>query len=142
MILTNAKGPPTSASLDGIEGVTSIKRALSRLKIRSLSCTIPPDVVYCVHDAQAPGPGRDRPAGSEGVKSKKAWCRSLQNDRDEAFLQDMDTSLAEIERTLDQMLVLAELSASELSVDRAALQKTLERFQKKIDRIADHLDTL
>ena len=54
----------------------------------------------------------------------------------------MDASLAEIERTLDQMLVLAELSASDLSVDRAALQKTLERFQKKIDRIADHLDTL
>ena len=99
-------------------------------------------MVYWVYDAQTPDPGRDCPAGAEGVKSKKAWCRSLQSNGDEVYLQDMDASLAEIERTLDQMLVLAELSASDLSVDRAALQKTLERFQKKIDRIADHLDTL
>ncbi|MCI8914469.1 MAG: hypothetical protein HFF38_10155 [Lawsonibacter sp.] len=43
----------------------------------------------------------------------------------------------EIERTLDQMLALAQLSASDLNIDRAALQKTLEHLQRKIDRIAD-----
>ena len=54
--------------------------------------------------------------------------------------QDIDAALAEIERTLDQMLALAELSASDLNVDRAALQKTLERLQNKIDRVADGLE--
>lgn len=52
----------------------------------------------------------------------------------------MDAALAEIERTLDQMLTLARLSASDLDVDRAALQRTLERLQGKIDRIADQLE--
>ena len=56
-----------------------------------------------------------------------------------AFPQEIDAALAEIERTLDQMMVLAQLSASSLDVDRAALQKTLERLQGKIDRIADGL---
>ena len=54
--------------------------------------------------------------------------------------QDIDAALAEIERTLDQMLTLARLSASDLNMDRAALQKTLERLQNKIDRIADGLE--
>ena len=54
--------------------------------------------------------------------------------------QDVDAALAEIERTLDQMLVLAQISASDLTVDRAALQNTLERLQRKIDRIADRLE--
>ena len=49
----------------------------------------------------------------------------------------VDQDLDEIERTLEQMLTLAHLSASDLNVDRATLQKTLERLQKKIDRIAD-----
>lgn len=53
--------------------------------------------------------------------------------------QDIDSALAEIEHTLDQMLILAQLSASELDVDRGALQKTLERLQRKIDRIADRI---
>lgn len=66
----------------------------------------------------------------------------MQNKQDDLSSQDMDASLAEIERTLDQMLVLAQLSASELNVDRKTLQKTLERLQQKIDRIADHLDSL
>ena len=35
------------------------------------------------------------------------------------------------------MLTLAQLSVSDLNVDREALQKTLERLQRKIDRIAD-----
>ena len=66
----------------------------------------------------------------------------MQNKQDDLSSQDMDASLAEIECTLDQMLVLAQLSASELNVDRKTLQKTLERLQQKIDRIADHLDSL
>ena len=51
--------------------------------------------------------------------------------------QNLDAALAEIERTLEQMLALAQLSAGDLNIDRAALQKTLERLQRKIDRIAD-----
>ncbi len=53
--------------------------------------------------------------------------------------QDMDTALAEIEHILDKMLVLAKISASDLDVDRIALQQTLERLQRKIDSIADGL---
>ena len=55
----------------------------------------------------------------------------------EQSIQSIDQALGEIERTLEQMLTLARLSASDLNVDRAALQKTLERLQRKIDRIAD-----
>ena len=54
-------------------------------------------------------------------------------------LRQIDSTLSEIERTLDQMLALAELSASDLNLDRAALQKTLERLGQKIDRLADGL---
>lgn len=55
----------------------------------------------------------------------------------ERSIQSIDNALGEIEHTLEQMLALARLSASDLNVDRAALQKTLERLQRKIDRIAD-----
>lgn len=55
----------------------------------------------------------------------------------EKSIQSIDQALGEIERTLEQMLALARLSASDLNIDRAALQKTLERLQRKIDRIAD-----
>ncbi len=55
----------------------------------------------------------------------------------EQTIQYIDQALGEIERTLEQMLTLAQLSASDLNVDREALQKTLERLQRKIDRIAD-----
>ena len=55
----------------------------------------------------------------------------------EKSVQSIDQALGESERTLEQMLTLARLSASNLNVDRAALQKTLERLQHKIDRIAD-----
>ena len=55
----------------------------------------------------------------------------------EHTIQSIDQALGEIERTLEQMLTLAQLSASDLNVDRATLQKTLERLQRKIDRIAD-----
>lgn len=64
----------------------------------------------------------------------------MTNNRNFLYPQDADAALAEIERTLDQMLVLAQVSASSLDVDRAALQKTLERLQRKIDRIADELE--
>ena len=50
-----------------------------------------------------------------------------------------DDALAEIERILHQMLLLAELSAGNGDVDRDSLQKTLERLRDKIDRIADGL---
>lgn len=63
------------------------------------------------------------------------------NHADSMPVEHIDASLAEIERTLDQMLTLAQLSASDLNVDRATLQKTLERLQKKIDRIADQLES-
>ena len=55
----------------------------------------------------------------------------------EQSIQAIDQALGEIERTLEQMLTLAQLSASDVNVDRATLQKTLERLQRKIDRIAD-----
>ena len=55
----------------------------------------------------------------------------------EKSVQSIDQALGEIERTLEQMLTLARLSTSDLNVDRAALQKTLERLQRKIDRIVD-----
>ena len=54
----------------------------------------------------------------------------------EKSVQSIDQALGEIERTLEQMLTLARLSASDLNIDRAALQKTLERLQRKIDCIA------
>ena len=59
------------------------------------------------------------------------------NEEFEKSVQSIDQALGEIERTLEQMLTLARLSTSDLNVDRAALQKTLERLQRKIDRIAD-----
>ena len=55
----------------------------------------------------------------------------------EQSIQSIDKALGEIERTLEQMLALAQLSARDLNVDREVLQKTLERLQRKIDRIAD-----
>ncbi len=57
----------------------------------------------------------------------------------ELSLQEIDAALAEIEGALDKMLTLSRLSASDLNVDRQVLQKTLERLQDKIDRIAGGL---
>lgn len=65
-----------------------------------------------------------------------------QQDQTPENLQRIDAALGEIERILDQMLVLAKVSASDLELDRAALQQTLERLQRKIDRIADGLEDL
>lgn len=58
---------------------------------------------------------------------------------DLAGLEAMDRSLEEIERTLHQMLLLAELSASNINTDREQLQAVLERLKDKINRIADLL---
>ena len=55
--------------------------------------------------------------------------------------QDVERALDEIDRVRHQMLLLAELSASDSNVDRQYLQKVLERLQNKIDRIADRLDS-
>ena len=55
----------------------------------------------------------------------------------EKSVQSVDRALGEIEHNLEQMLTLARLSATDLNLDRTALQKTLERLQQKIDRIAD-----
>ncbi len=63
----------------------------------------------------------------------------MENNGNRPIHQEVDAALAEIEFTLDQMLVLAELSASDLNMDREILQKTLERLRSKIDRIADGL---
>ncbi|MEY8316047.1 hypothetical protein AALB19_01875 [Oscillospiraceae bacterium 50-58] len=53
----------------------------------------------------------------------------------------LDT-LDEIDRTLRQMLVLAELSAGNGDINRDNLQIVLEHLQVKIDRAADRLDSL
>ena len=53
--------------------------------------------------------------------------------------QEVEHALDEIDRILHQMLLLAELSASDSNVDRQSLQKILERLQSKIDAIADRL---
>ncbi len=55
------------------------------------------------------------------------------------LLQHMENALDEIDNNLHQMLILAELSASDLDLDRAALQRTLERLRGRIDAIADTL---
>lgn len=56
--------------------------------------------------------------------------------------QDALDALDEIDRVLHQMLMLAELSAGEGEINRDNLQKVLEHLQRKIDRIADRLETL
>ena len=56
--------------------------------------------------------------------------------------QPIEDALDEIDRILHQMLLLAELSASDGAVDRESLQKVLERLQNKIDRVADRLDSM
>ena len=54
-------------------------------------------------------------------------------------VESMAEALDQIDRILHQMLLLAEVSASDLNTDRDRLQKVLERLQKKIDRIADSI---
>ena len=49
-------------------------------------------------------------------------------------------ALDEIDRSLHQMLILAQLSASDGCMNRENLQQVLEHLQRKIDRIADQLE--
>ena len=58
-----------------------------------------------------------------------------------APLYTAERSLEEMDHIL-QMLLLAELSASSVELDRFMLQRGLERLEKRIDRIADQLDNL
>lgn len=64
----------------------------------------------------------------------------VQEDGNASHPQSIEQCLDDIDRTLHQMLLLAELSASDNTVDRQSLQKALERLQSKIDRIADRLN--
>lgn len=52
---------------------------------------------------------------------------------------DVVKALEEIESSLRQMLLLAELSASDIDVDHSSLQAVLERLRNKINRLADQL---
>lgn len=54
---------------------------------------------------------------------------------------DIASGLDEISHTLEQMLMLAKLSASDLDLNRDALQKTLDRLKERIDQIADCIGT-
>lgn len=58
---------------------------------------------------------------------------------DSAAIEALDGALAEIEASLRQMLLLAELSAGDTNVDREWLQTVLDRLRNKIDRIADQM---
>lgn len=55
--------------------------------------------------------------------------------------KDIDSGLDAISHTLEQMLALAKLSASDLDLNRDALQKTLDRLKNRIDQIADYIGT-
>lgn len=70
----------------------------------------------------------------------RSGMEAMQDEELLTAYQNLDAALAEIERTLEQMLTLARLSATDLDLDRDALQKTLERLQKKVDRIADAIE--
>ena len=63
----------------------------------------------------------------------------MEETENQPLPQDVECALDEIDRILHQMLLLAELSASDSNVDRQNLQKTLERLQQKIDTIADKI---
>ena len=63
----------------------------------------------------------------------------MEETENQPLPQDIEHALDEIDRILHQMLLLAELSASDSNVDRQNLQKVLERLQKKIDAIADKI---
>ena len=65
----------------------------------------------------------------------------MEESQNQPFPQDIEHALDEIDRTLHQMLLLAELSASDNTVDRQILQKVLERLRDKIDRIADQMES-
>ncbi len=57
-----------------------------------------------------------------------------------AAQEELARRLDEITRLLRRMLALAELSASDLNVDRQLLQKTLERLKAEVARLSDGID--
>ena len=65
----------------------------------------------------------------------------MEKSENQPLPQDVERALDEIDRILHQMLLLAELSASDSDVDRQSLQKVLERLQNRIDTIADRLNS-
>ena len=66
----------------------------------------------------------------------------MPEDNDMPTMEEVEKSLADIDRILHQMLLLSELSASDSNVQRENLQEVLERLRNKIDRIADQLPPL
>lgn len=56
--------------------------------------------------------------------------------------QDAQAALDEIDQVLQQMLMLAELSAGEGNIERSNLQRVLKHLQRKINRAADRLDEI
>ena len=56
--------------------------------------------------------------------------------------QDAQAALDEIDQVLQQMLMLAELSAGAGNIERSNLQRVLEHLQRKINRAADRLDEI
>lgn len=65
----------------------------------------------------------------------------MEKSENQPLPQDIERALDEIDRILHQMLLLAELSASDSNVDRQSLQKVLDRLQNRIDTIADRLNS-
>ena len=72
------------------------------------------------------------------LATKSANGTYTQTERD-ALQAEVDQLLDEIDRILHQMLMLAELSASDGEINRPNLQIVLEHLQHKIDRIADRI---
>lgn len=56
--------------------------------------------------------------------------------------QDAQAALDEIDQVLQQMLMLAELSAGEGNIERSNLQRVMKHLQRKINRAADRLDEI
>lgn len=57
-----------------------------------------------------------------------------------ASSQELAQTLDEIMCLLRRMIALAELSVSDLNVDRQLLQRTFERLRDEVDRLADGID--
>lgn len=57
-----------------------------------------------------------------------------------AAQEELARRLDEITCLLRRMLVLAELSVSDMDVDRRLLQKTLERLKAEVERLSDGID--
>lgn len=67
---------------------------------------------------------------------------TMQERENLSLQQDIEDMLNEIDHILHQMLLLAELSASDSIMDRESLQKVSEHLQAKIDWIADKINDM